>query len=163
MRPKIEPQRCRTATPDRSDPQSPRRREALKTLGKTIGALTIGPAALSVGACAGALVDPEATTELLLAEVPQGRKMIMHADRRVELRRAGDVVTARLMICTHEFCDITWYAAEDNYRCTCHEGKFFPDGRPKSGPVSKPMFEIPTRITGETLIVGPAGVLELTG
>ena len=67
------------------------------------------------------------------------------------------------MICSHEFCDLTWYQAEDNYRCTCHEGKFFPDGRPKSGPVNKPMFVLPTRIEGETLIIGPAGELTLTG
>ncbi len=145
------------------DPASPRRREALKAFGKTIGALTVGAGAFALNGCVGPLVDPDAVTELPLAEVPEGRKMILHADRRVELRRAGDVVTARLMICTHEFCDITWYEAEGSYRCTCHEGKFFPDGSPRSGPVSKPMFELPTRIEGETLLVGPAGELTLTG
>ena len=146
-----------------ADPQSPQRREALKKLGKAIGALAIGPAALSTSGCVGPLIDPEAITRMPLADVPQGRKMVLHADRRVELRRDGDQVVARLMICTHEFCDLTWYAPEDNYRCTCHDGKFFPDGRAKSGPVRKPMFELPTRIDGSTLLIGPAGELALSG
>ncbi len=153
----------RAATDCRLDPASPERRQALKTFGKTIGALAVGSAALSATACAGAFIDPDAITEMPLADVPQGRKMIMHDDRRVELRRDGDRVVARLMICSHEFCDLTWHEAEDNYRCTCHEGKFFPDGRPKSGPVSKPMFELPTRLEGATLIIGPAGELTLSG
>jgi Rieske Fe-S protein len=145
------------------DPRSPERRAVLETLGKAIGALAVAPAALSAAGCGGPLVDPDAITEMPLAEVPEGRKMILHAGRRVELRREADTVTARLMICTHEFCDLTWYAAEDNYRCTCHDGKFFPDGQPKSGPVSKPMFELPTRIDGNSLFIGPAGELTLSG
>lgn len=153
----------RTKATSRSDPRSPQRRQALKTFGKAVGALALGPAALSAAACGGPLIDPDALTELPLADVPQGRKMILHASRRVELRRDGDQVTARLMICTHEFCDLTWYEAETSYRCTCHDGKFFADGRPRSGPVSKPMFELPTRIEGTTLIIGPAGELALSG
>ena len=146
-----------------ADPQSPQRREALKKFGKAIGALAVGSAVLSASGCVGPLVDPEAITRMPLADVPQGRKMVLHADRRVELRRDGDHLIARLMICTHEFCDLTWYEVEDNYRCTCHDGKFFPDGRAKSGPVSKPMFELPTRIDGSTLLIGPAGELTVSG
>jgi len=145
------------------DPRSPERRAALKTIGRTIGAVAIGSGAMAATGCGGPLVDPDAVSEMPLAEVPQGRRMVMHAGRRVELRRAGDTVTARLMICTHEFCDLTWYEAENNYRCTCHNGNFFPDGRPKSGPVSKPMFELPTRVDGGTLFIGPAGELALSG
>ncbi len=152
-------QRSATAA---TDPRSPERREALKRLGRSFGALAVGSLVMSGAGCA-PLVDPGAITRIPLADVPQGRKMILHADRRVELRRAGDAVTAWLMICTHEFCDLTWYELEDNYRCTCHDGRFFPDGRPKSGPVSRPMFVLPARVEGDTLIVGPAGELELTG
>ncbi len=157
--------RCCASTEPRlpADPQSPQRREALKKFGKALGALAVGSAALSASGCAGPLVDPEAITRIPLADVPQGRKMVLHADRRVELRRNDDAVIARLMICTHEFCDLTWYEPEDNYRCTCHDGSFFPDGRPKSGPVNKAMFELPTRIDGDTLIIGPAGELTLSG
>jgi Rieske Fe-S protein len=147
----------------RRDPRSPERRQALETLGKAIGAVVVGAGGVASAACAGPLVDPDALTELSLSDVPRGRKMVLHAGRRVELRRDGDRITARLMICTHEFCDLTWYEAENNYRCTCHEGKFFPDGRPKSGPVSKPMFELPTRIEDDTLVIGPAGELTLAG
>ena len=144
------------------DPRSPERREVLKRLGRSFGALAVGSLVMSGAGCA-PLVDPGAITRIPLADVPQGRTMIIHADRRVELQRAGDTVAARLMICTHEFCDLTWYEVEDNYRCTCHDGRFFPDGRPKSGPVGRPMFVLPARIEGGTLIVGPAGELELTG
>jgi len=65
------------------------------------------------------------------------------------------------MVCTHEFCDLAWHEAEDNYRCACHDGKFFPDGRPKSGPVGTAMFVLPARIAGDIVIVGPAGELQL--
>ncbi len=167
---KTEPLRdplARREAPDRGapaagDPPSPGRREALKRLGRSFGALAVGSLVMSGAGCA-PLVDPGAITRIPLADVPQGRKMILHADRRVELHRAGDTVTAWLMICTHEFCDLTWYEVEDNYRCTCHDGRFFPDGRPKSGPVNRPMFVLPARVEGDTLIVGPAGELELTG
>ena len=145
-----------------ADPRSPERREALKRLGRSFGVLAVGSLVLSGTGCA-PLVDPDAITRIPLADVPQGRKMILHAKRRVELRRAGDIVTARLMVCTHEFCDLTWYEVEDNYRCTCHAGRFFPDGRPKSGPVSRPMFVLPARIDDDTLIIGPAGEIGLTG
>jgi Rieske Fe-S protein len=148
---------------DAGDPRSPQRREALVTLGRALGGLALGCSAIAASACGGPLVDPDAVTEVPLADVPQGRKMVMHAGRRVELRRDGDTVHAKLMICTHEFCDLTWYQAEDNYRCTCHDGKFYPDGRPKSGPVNKPMFELPTRVEGSTLYIGPAGELALSG
>lgn len=89
--------------------------------------------------------------------------MILHADRRVELRRSGDQITARLMICTHEACDLTWAEPEASYRCTCHNGRFAADGRPRSGPVSTPMFRLPARIDGDHVVVGPAGDLTLSG
>ena len=145
------------------DPQSPQRRQALKLLGRSLGALAAGSAALAGTACVGPIVDPEAISRIALDDVPQGRSVVFHATRRVSLARAGETITARLMICTHEFCDLTWIEAEDNYHCNCHAAKFFPDGRPKDGPVSKPMFEIPARIDGNTLVLGPAGELTLTG
>lgn len=147
----------------RTDPRSPQRREALKLLGRTVGALAAGSAALASGACLSSLVDPDAISRIPLADVPQGRSVVFHAARRVSLARDGEAITARLMICTHEFCDLTWLDAENNYHCNCHAAKFFPDGRPKDGPVSKPMFEIPTRVEGDTLVLGPAGELQLTG
>ena len=150
-------------TGGRGNPRSPQRREALKLLGRTVGALAAGSAALASGACLGPIVDPDAISRIPLADVPQGRSVVFHATRRVSLAREGETVTARLMICTHEYCDLTWIGAEDNYHCNCHAAKFFPDGRPKDGPVSKPMFEIPTRVEGDTLVLGPAGELRLTG
>jgi len=145
------------------DPRSPQRREALKLLGRTVGAFAAASAALASGACLGSIVDPDAISRIPLADVPQGRSVVFHASRRVSLARDGETITARLMICTHEFCDLTWIDAEDNYHCNCHAAKFFPDGRPKDGPVNKPMFEIPVRIEGDTLVLGPAGELSLTG
>ena len=136
------------------------RRRMLKLLGGLLGSAATGSLA---SGCVPALVDPEAITRVRLREVPQGRRIIMHANRRVELLREGDTITARLMVCTHEFCDLTWLQNENNYHCTCHAAKFFPDGRPKSGPVEKPMFELPARVDGDELIVGPAGELTFTG
>ena len=149
--------RCTAAS---AGPRSLERRETLKRLGRSFGALAIGSLVMSRTACA-PLVDPDTITEIPIADLPEGRKIILHADRRLELIRKGDTVTARLMICTHEFCDLTWYEVENNYRCTCHDGRFFPDGRPKSGPVSTSMFVIPAHIVGDTLIIGPAGELQL--
>ena len=145
-----------------ADLRSSGRREALKRLGCSLGALAVGSLVMSETACA-PLIDPNTVTEIPVGNLPEGRKIIFHADRRVELSRRGDTVTARLMVCTHEFCDLTWHAAEDNYQCACHNGKFFPDGQPKSGPVSTAMFVIPARITGDIVVVGPAGELELAG
>jgi Rieske Fe-S protein len=75
----------------------------------------------------------------------------------------GGAVSARLLICTHEFCDLFWHDVDNAYRCTCHDARFAPDGSPRSGPVSKPMFELPAHIEGDRVLVGPAGELALTG
>ena len=146
-----------------ADPPCAERREALRSLARTVGLVASGTAMLTAAGCAGPLVDPAAVSRFPLAEVPEGRRMIVHADRRVELRRSGDRITARLMICTHEFCDLTWYEPEAGYRCTCHNGRFSADGRPRSGPVSAPMFELPARIEGNEVVVGPAGELTFSG
>ena len=145
------------------DPPSAERRRALRTLARAVGAVAAGSTALAAAGCGAPIVDPDAVSRIPLAEVPPGRKMILHADRRVELRRSGDRITARLMVCTHEFCDLTWYEPEASYRCTCHNGRFSVDGTPRSGPVSKPMFELPVRIDGDQVVVGPAGELSLSG
>ena len=152
-----EHRRCTAAS---ADPRSAGRREALKRLGRSFGALAVGSLVMSRTACA-PIIDPNTITEIPIDDLPEGRKIIFHADRRVELSRSGDTVAARLMVCTHEFCDLTWHEAENNYRCACHDGKFFPDGRPKSGPVGTAMFVIPARIAGDIVIVGPAGELQL--
>ncbi len=85
------------------------------------------------------------------------RLKIDHHGEPVELQRAGDVVVARSLICTHEYCRMFWHPASDGYRCPCHGAQFAADGSPRSGPVVRYMWTLPTRVEGDTVFVGGLG------
>ena len=72
----------------------------------------------------------------------------------MELLRTEERITARLMVCTHEYCEVIWLDWQDSYHRPCHAGKFFPDGRPKAGPVSAPLATLPVVVDGSDVIVG---------
>lgn len=96
-------------------------------------------------------------TRLPIDRLPSGQRLrIEHGGLPVELLRDGEQLTARLMVCTHQYCVVYWIDWEDNYNCPCHGAKFDADGAPKAGPVSEPLVEVPARIEGAEVVVGGA-------
>ena len=97
--------------------------------------------------------DPE--TRVPLAEVPVGRRVrIRHMGDAVELLRSEGGIVARSLRCTHQKCEVFWYARDSVYRCPCHPAQFDAEGRPLAGPVTEPLATVPVRIEGDTIIVG---------
>jgi len=124
----------------------------------TTGALAVGQLGLLSGCAGGARAAPEATTQVPLTQLVPGQRLkIDHHGEPVELLRVGDRVLALSLICTHQYCRMFWHRATNAYRCPCHGGQFSPNGQPLSGPVSQPMWTLPTRITGDVVIVGGVG------
>lgn len=136
---------------------SPRltRRRAVRDAGLAAGGLVL---AVGAGGCGDGRAAPDALTRVALAELTEGTRIrIDHHGEPVELVRRGAEVTARSLICTHERCTLFWHAPGNAYRCPCHGATFDPAGRPATGPVSVPMWTLPTRVIGNEVIVGGAG------
>ena len=67
-----EHRRCTAAS---ADPRSAGRREALKRLGRSFGALAVGSLVMSRTACA-PIIDPNTITEIPIDDLPQGLSLI---------------------------------------------------------------------------------------
>lgn len=155
--------------PPPADSQVPRepsgeapRRSFLRLLGGLLGGtLLAGAAGLAACLRAGdgeqtgaAQAAAEETRVALAALPPGGRLRVRHQGRPVELRRDGERLVARSLVCTHFACEVSWRPAQQVYACPCHEGRFGPDGRVVGGPPSRPLPEVPARIEGSDVVLG---------
>lgn len=90
-----------------------------------------------------------------LAALPPGERVrVVHAEEPVELLRHDDgSVTARSLWCTHMGCEVHWNPESSQYVCPCHDGRFDADGRPLSGPPSRPLRTVPTERAGDRVLL----------
>jgi Rieske Fe-S protein len=49
-------------------------------------------------------------------------------------------------ICPHEGCEVAWEQARNRFSCPCHESYFAADGSRISGPASRGLDALPTRV-----------------
>lgn len=49
-------------------------------------------------------------------------------------------------ICPHEGCEVSWEQARNRFACPCHESYFAADGSRLSGPASRGLDALPTRV-----------------
>lgn len=71
---------------------------------------------------------------LRLADIPDGGRLAVQVDDQpIELLRTGRTLEARLLLCTHMGCPVTWVGEERRYHCPCHGGRFDADGRVVAG------------------------------
>lgn len=90
-----------------------------------------------------------------LSNVPDGGRFeTLHEGLPVELRRDGDRVEARSLLCTHMGCRVRWREAEGDYLCPCHQGRFDAEGRPVDGPAQRPLSGVPVRVSGDAILLG---------
>jgi nitrite reductase/ring-hydroxylating ferredoxin subunit len=133
------------------------RREAFARLFGLAGASSIG--AQTTG-CASEPVGPLPARLPLSALPPNGRLRVLHRGDPVELRREGETVRARSLLCTHQGCEVRWRPDLDRYRCPCHQGLFDSSGQPFSGPPQRPLAEIQVRVEGGEIVVGEGSPAE---
>jgi cytochrome b6-f complex iron-sulfur subunit len=98
---------------------------------------------------------PDRRLRVALASLPAGgRAVFEHLGEPVEVRRTDGSVQARSLLCSHYGCRVQWQAGRGQYLCPCHQGTFDADGRPVSGPPTRPLRAIPVALSGETALVG---------
>lgn len=135
------------------------RREAFARLFGLAGASGLG---VQTAGCADAPPGPLPARLPLSALPPTGRLRVLHRGDPVELRREGEEIRARSLLCTHQGCEVRWRADLERYRCPCHQGMFDAAGQPFSGPPQRPLAEIPVRVEGGEIVVGEAPTGELS-
>jgi cytochrome b6-f complex iron-sulfur subunit len=56
--------------------------------------------------------------------------------------------------CTHRGCEVNWVAADKDFLCPCHKGKFDNQGNVLAGPPQKPLPKWSTKVDNKgTLLV----------
>jgi Rieske Fe-S protein len=78
----------------------------------------------------------------------------MLGNNPVEVHRGPDGVTARMLRCTHTGCFVRWRAAERDYLCACHEGRFDGAGKVLAGPPTLPLRSVPVLLSEGDIVVG---------
>ncbi len=127
------------------------RREVLAAAGALIG-LALPP----IG-CSGDARPPLGPGQVAvpLSDLPNGeRRLVVLGENPVEVRRTGDVVTARMLRCTHMGCVVRWRPDAGIYVCPCHDGRYDADGNPISGPPPRPLRDVPASIQGKRVVLG---------
>ncbi len=127
------------------------RREAFARLFGLAGASGIGAQATG---CKSEPPGPGPATTAAFGAAPGGRLRVLHRGDPVELRREGEKMLARSLLCTHQGCEVRWRADLERYRCPCHQGIFDAAGQPFSGPPVRPLGRDPgARRGGEIVVV----------
>jgi len=83
-----------------------------------------------------------------------GRKVVDYGDAKVEVRRTDAGVEARLLLCTHFGCPVTWDEARERYTCPCHGGLFSAEGEPVAGPPTTALLRVPVAVSTDEVTVG---------
>ncbi len=91
-----------------------------------------------------------------LQEIPIGGVKLFHyptaSDPCLLIRASVERWLAYSQKCTHLSCPVLYQAAEQQFYCPCHAGRFaVEDGRPLSGPPKRPLPSIELRVTGDEI------------
>ena len=93
--------------------------------------------------------------ELKLDELPVGtRVVVLLGELPVEVRRTDSGVFGRSLWCTHMGCAVRWMEDRQVYFCPCHEGVYDSEGKPRSGPPTTSLRDVPVVLEGESILVG---------
>lgn len=130
------------------------RRRVLRDLG-TAAAGCVAAVTLGSSGCANQDAPTPAPLRVAFDELPEGQRVVVrYRDKPIELRREGDSVTARSLVCTHIGCVVQWNPNERLYLCPCHRGRFDENGQVVDGPPTRPLTEIATQVSGTHVVLG---------
>lgn len=105
---------------------------------------------------------PDPVLRLKISDIPAaGRMELKHLRVPVELRREGETVLARSLLCTHQRCHVEWQAEERRFRCPCHEGLFAEDGSVVYGPPTRPLQDLEVVRRGDEVHIDTRQVYNL--
>jgi Rieske Fe-S protein len=95
----------------------------------------------------GRLASPSTLRIAQLTDIPVGGVKQFHyptpGDPCLLVRVSADRFVAYSQKCTHLSCPVIYQAAEQQFHCPCHEGRFaVEDGHPLAGPPKRPLPRI---------------------
>ena len=124
----------------------PDRRLVLKLLAAgAAGALVLEVSFLA--GCGGSEPPGPSVVTVPLADLPEGKRLVVKVGTTpVELRRVGETIVARSLLCTHQGCVVAWQEEIQQYKCPCQGAWFDINGQVISGPTTKPLVEFPVTI-----------------
>jgi Rieske Fe-S protein len=98
----------------------------------------------------------EATpVEFPLADLPVGgTKQITYGGTPTLVLRTAESIKAFSLICTHLGCLVEWQAAESEFYCACHDGRFDQFGDVLAGPPPVPLEQFPVQVDDNKVVVG---------
>ncbi len=91
-----------------------------------------------------------------LQDIPVGGVKLFHYpttnDPCLLIRTSAERLIAYSQKCTHLSCPVLYQAAEQQFYCPCHAGRFaVEDGRPLSGPPKRPLPHITLKVTNDEI------------
>jgi len=87
-----------------------------------------------------------------LASLPEGGYAdVATTEGHVFAGRFGGEVRALNGLCTHRGCPVNWAAAQNEFTCPCHGGRFDAEGAVTFGPPKQPLPPVPFRVEGDTV------------
>ncbi|HXG18503.1 MAG TPA: Rieske 2Fe-2S domain-containing protein [Methylomirabilota bacterium] len=91
-----------------------------------------------------------------LRELPIGGVKLFRyptaSDPCLLIRASAERFLAYSQKCTHLSCPVVYQAAEQQFYCPCHAGRFaVEDGRPLSGPPKRPLPRIEIQVTNDEI------------
>jgi len=143
--------------PAADGPPRPDRRLALRLLAAgAAGALALEISLLA--GCGASETPGPAVVTVPLADLPEGRRLVVKVGTTpVELRRTGETIVARSLLCTHQGCVVAWQEDIQQYKCPCQGAWFDIDGQVVSGPTTKPLVAFPATIVENAVRVTEPG------
>jgi cytochrome b6-f complex iron-sulfur subunit len=113
------------------------------------------PVLQGLAACGGESAEEPNRLVIPLAELPDGaRQRHLLAEVPLEIRREGERITARSLLCTHQGCEVSWQPDRQRYFCPCHDGTFDAEGQVTGGPPPRPLRSYPVRRRDDVVIIG---------
>ena len=135
----------------------PDRRLALRLLAAGAAGALVLEVSLLAG-CGGSAPSGPVTVTVPLADLPEGKRVVVQLGTTpLELRRSGETIVARSLLCTHQGCVVAWQEDIQQYKCPCQGAWFDIDGQVISGPTTKPLVEFPVTIVENTVRVTEPG------
>lgn len=143
--------------PAAGSPPRPDRRLALRLLaGGAAGALVL-ELSLLAGCGSSEPPGPQAVT-VPLSDLPEGKRLVVKVGTTpVELRRTGETIVARSLLCTHQGCVVAWQEDIQQYKCPCQGAWFDINGQVVAGPTTRPLVEFPVTVVENAVRVVEPG------
>jgi nitrite reductase/ring-hydroxylating ferredoxin subunit len=140
-------------------PPRPDRRLALRLLAAGAAGALVLEVSLLAG-CSGSAPPGPAVVTVPLADLPEGKRVVVQlGSTPVELRRTGETIVARSLLCTHQGCVVAWQEEIQQYKCPCQGAWFDINGQVVAGPTTKPLLEFPVTLVENAVRVTEQGQL----